>query len=153
VLDFQDAPLDKLPNEIGNLFNLKYLHLNRTKVKKVPKSIGKLLNLRTLDLVETLVQELPTEIKKLQNLRHLRTEPIICKETDYSLDLDLGVKIHEGVGSLEDLQILMSVKAYPITVDLKKQLERLRKLKILRIYQVTAEIGKALGAHSEIEPP
>ncbi|PON87631.1 NB-ARC domain, LRR domain containing protein [Trema orientale] len=149
VLDFQDAPLDKLPNEIGNLFNLKYLNLNRTKVKKVPKSIGKLLNLRTLDLVETLVQELPIEIKKLRNLRHLRAEPIVSKETDYSLDLDLGVKIHEGIGSLEELQILASVKAYPITVDLKKELERLRKLKILRIYQVTAEIGKAIGASIE----
>ncbi|PON87636.1 NB-ARC domain, LRR domain containing protein, partial [Trema orientale] len=149
VLDFQDAPLDKLPKEIGNLFNLKYLNLSRTKVKKVPKSIGKLQNLETLNLSETFVQELPIEIKKLRNLRHLRALPKVSEETGYSLNLDVGVKIHEGIGNLEELQTLVYVRAHPSTIDLVKELERLTKLKVLGINQLTADIGKALGASIE----
>jgi disease resistance protein RPM1 len=42
VLDFEDAPIDYLPQEVGNLFHLKYLSLRRTKVKILPKSMGRL---------------------------------------------------------------------------------------------------------------
>nr|ASM47225.1 coiled-coil NB-ARC domain protein [Parasponia rugosa] len=144
VLEFEGAPLDRLPKEIGNLFNLKYLNLGCTTVKMVPKSIGKLRNLQTLNLFQSSVQELPTEIKKLQNLRHLEVEPT-RDVADYSLDVDRGVVIHKGIGSLEELQTLMSVRAYPSTVDLVKELQRLKKLKYLGIYELTAEIGKTLG--------
>ncbi|XP_060973130.1 disease resistance protein RPM1-like [Cannabis sativa] len=149
VLDFEDAPLCKLPKEVGNLFNLKYINLRGTKVKIVPKSIGNLRNLETLNLYKSLVEELPIEIKKLQNLQHLAAKPIFNVETDYRLDLDLGVRIQEGIGSLEQLQTLVSLRAYPSTVDLVKELEKLRKLKILCIRQLTAEIGKTLGASIE----
>ncbi|PON78374.1 NB-ARC domain, LRR domain containing protein, partial [Parasponia andersonii] len=147
VLDFKDAPLYKLPEEIENLFNLKYLNLYGTKVKKVPKTIGKLRNLQTLDVTGTLVQELPIEIKKLRNLRHLLAIPTVSKESDYSLYLSvLGVRIHEGIGNLEELQTLKYVRADPSTIDLVKELERLEKLKLLSVYQLTSDIGKALGA-------
>ncbi|PON38741.1 NB-ARC domain, LRR domain containing protein [Trema orientale] len=146
VLDFEDAPLRNIPKEIGYLFNLKYLNLKGTPVKRVPKSIGKLQNLQTFNLDQSLVQELPIEIQKLRHLRHLEVEPIV---STYSCDLDRGVRIHEGIGSLEELQTLTSLRAYPITFDLKKELERLRQLRILSIYQVTAEIGKAIGASIE----
>ncbi|PON87626.1 LRR domain containing protein [Trema orientale] len=43
----------------------------------------------------------------------------------------------------------MSVRAYPSMVDLAKELETLRKLKILSINQLTEEIGKDLGASIE----
>jgi disease resistance protein RPM1 len=39
VLDFEDAPIDYLPQEVGNLFHLKNLSLRRTKVKILPKSV------------------------------------------------------------------------------------------------------------------
>ncbi|PON78379.1 NB-ARC domain, LRR domain containing protein [Parasponia andersonii] len=146
VLDFENAPLHNIPKEIGYLFNLKYLNLKGTPVKMVPKSIGKLQNLQTFNLDQSLVQELPIEIQKLRHLRHLEVEPIV---STYSCDLDHGVRIHEGIGSLEELQTLTSLRAYPITFDLKKELERLRQLRILSIYQVSAETDKAIGASIE----
>ncbi|PON78395.1 LRR domain containing protein, partial [Parasponia andersonii] len=82
----------------------------------------------------------------LRNLRHLEIE-LISEETNYSLDL--SVRIHEGIENLEELQTLLSVRAYPSAIDLVKKLERLRKLKVLVIYQLTAEIGNALGATIE----
>ncbi|XP_031283644.1 putative disease resistance RPP13-like protein 3 [Pistacia vera] len=50
ILDFENAPLDCLPDRVGKLFHLHYLSLKNTKVKELPKSIGMLLNLETLDL-------------------------------------------------------------------------------------------------------
>nr|GMC90905.1 disease resistance protein RPM1-like [Ipomoea batatas] len=71
VLDLRDAKLQKIPEEVFNLFQLKYLSLRRTKLRSVSKSIGRLQNLETLDLKQTDVIELPKEILKLCKLRHL----------------------------------------------------------------------------------
>ncbi len=49
-MDFEGAPIYYIPEEVGNLFHLKYLSLRDTKVEKLSKSIGKLKNLETLDL-------------------------------------------------------------------------------------------------------
>ncbi|KAB1995119.1 hypothetical protein ES319_D13G139900v1 [Gossypium barbadense] len=38
--DFEGAPLTYIPEELGNLFNLKYLSIRDTKVKKLPRSIA-----------------------------------------------------------------------------------------------------------------
>ncbi|KAL7205142.1 hypothetical protein ACSBR2_018129 [Camellia fascicularis] len=66
-----DVPIEKLPNELVDLFNLRYLNLKRTKVKELPKSIGRLCNLETLDIRDSKIQVLPTGITKLKKLRHL----------------------------------------------------------------------------------
>ncbi|GMN27836.1 hypothetical protein TIFTF001_041086 [Ficus carica] len=71
LLDFENVPLDRLLEEVGNLFHLKYLSLKNTKVKRLPKSVGKLHNLKTLDVRNTLLAELPIEINELLNLQHL----------------------------------------------------------------------------------
>ena len=71
VMDFEDAPLDCIPEDGGNLFHLRYLSLRNTKVKMLPKSIGKLQNLETLDLKHSLVFDIPVEINMLHKLRHL----------------------------------------------------------------------------------
>ncbi|KAJ0103092.1 hypothetical protein Patl1_03843 [Pistacia atlantica] len=39
VLDFEDSPIEYLPEEVGNLFHLHYLSVKNTKVKVLPKSI------------------------------------------------------------------------------------------------------------------
>ncbi|PON65811.1 NB-ARC domain, LRR domain containing protein [Trema orientale] len=143
VLDFENAPLDDLPKEVGNLFHLKYLCLKDTNLKVLPKSIGKLHNLQTLDLGHTSVCELPIEINKLQNLRHLFANSYKFK-LEYGLNTLGGVRISDGVGQLEDLQTLILVEAYPGGSGLVKELEKLRQLRWLGISKLTADIGKAL---------
>jgi disease resistance protein RPM1 len=71
VLDFEDARIDYLPQEVGNLFQLKHLGLERTKVKILPKSVGRLQNLHTLNVLGTAVRELPIEIFRLYKQRHI----------------------------------------------------------------------------------
>ena len=148
VLDFENAPLDDLPKEVGNLFHLKYLSLKDTNLKALPKSIGKVHNLQTLDLGHTSVCELPIEINKLQNLRHLFANSYKFK-LEHGLNTLGGVRIPDGVGQLEDLQTLVLVEAYPGGSDLVKELEKLRQLRWLGISKLTAEIGNALCASIE----
>jgi disease resistance protein RPM1 len=46
--------IQKIPDNLSNLFNLHYLDLGYTKLKEIPKSIGKLRNLQTLYLTRVL---------------------------------------------------------------------------------------------------
>ncbi|KAK8516711.1 hypothetical protein V6N12_049432 [Hibiscus sabdariffa] len=71
VLDLEDTPINEIPDELTNLFNLRYLNLTTTQVKELPKDIGKLYNLQFLELERTQIKELLAGIVKLKNLRHL----------------------------------------------------------------------------------
>nr|UBY07196.1 NBS-LRR disease resistance protein [Dasypyrum villosum] len=76
VLVLSGLPIEKIPDAIGDLFNLRHLGLHYTKVKKLPKSVEKLSNLLTLDLFECDIHELPRGIVKLKKLKHLLAEKI-----------------------------------------------------------------------------
>ncbi|KAL5549264.1 hypothetical protein UlMin_004495 [Ulmus minor] len=65
VVDLDSVPLNFLPKEMGNLFQLKYLSLRNSNVKILPKFIGNLHKLQSLDIRETSILELPVEINKL----------------------------------------------------------------------------------------
>jgi len=136
VLDFEDAPIDYLLQEVGNLFHLKNLSLRGTKVKILPKSMGR------LNVMETTVRELPIEIFRLYNLRH-----ILAHSYDFEIKSCLhsirGVKINEGVGCLKDLQTLSTVDDHH-GGGLFKELGKLSQLRILGISSMTAEHGRAL---------
>jgi len=141
VLDFEDASIDYLPQEVGNLFHLKHLSLRRTKVKMLPKSVGRLQNLQTLNVLETAMPELPIEIFRLSKLRHL-----LAHSHDYEIKSSFhsvrGVKIHEGIGCLKDLQTLASVD--DLGVGLFEELRKLCQLRTLGITNMTAKRGRAL---------
>ncbi|KAB8855505.1 hypothetical protein FH972_026777 [Carpinus fangiana] len=145
VLDFEDAPIDCLPQEVGNLFHLKHLSLRRTKVKILPKSVGRLQNLETLNVMETIVRELPVEIFRLYKLRH-----ILAHSHDYEIKMSFysmkGVRVHEGVGCLNDLQTLSLIEANQHGDGLFEELGRLSQLRMLGIGNMTAERGRALCA-------
>uniref|UniRef100_A0A5B6ZAS1 Putative disease resistance protein RPM1-like isoform X2 n=1 Tax=Davidia involucrata TaxID=16924 RepID=A0A5B6ZAS1_DAVIN len=143
VLDFEDAPLDCVHEEVGNLFHLRYLSVRNTKVKTLPKSIGRLHNLLTLDLKMSLVSELPVEINKLHKLRHLLAY-YEDDEIDYPLNPRQGMKIQEGFGCLEALQKLYFVEANDQGHKLMKELRELRQLRKLGIFKLRSEDGKAL---------
>ncbi|KAI8567008.1 hypothetical protein RHMOL_Rhmol02G0087800 [Rhododendron molle] len=128
VLDLEDAPLDQLHKDVGNLLHLRYSSVKRTKVKIIPKSIGNLYNLQTLNLKESLVCVLQIGIlRRFLKLRHLIGT--------------YGVKIQGGIGHLEELQTLYSVEAND---DLIKELENLGQLKKLGIQGLKRQHGKSL---------
>ncbi|GMP78423.1 hypothetical protein CsSME_00034347 [Camellia sinensis var. sinensis] len=139
VLDLQNAPLHRLHEEVGNLFLLRFLSM-RTQVEKIPKSIGKLHNLQTLDLKHSRVRELPFDISRFHKLRHL----LACsrnRESNYLADCIVGVKIHGGIGCLEELQSLWYVRT---NHGLIKELENLRQLRKLGITKLRRKHGRAL---------
>ncbi|XP_031283663.1 disease resistance protein RPM1-like [Pistacia vera] len=125
ILDFENAPLDCLPDGVGKLFHLHYLSLRNTKVKELPKSIGMLLNLETLDLKWTFVSELPVEIKNLKKLRCL-----IVRRRDKKGPYGEIAKIQEGFGALTELQQLRYVYANTEVLEELKKLRQMRKLGI-----------------------
>lgn len=73
VLKLEDMKLDcGIPNEIGELFHLKYLGLRHCNLDRLPEGIGSLFNLQTLDIDENCnLRRLPNVLWKLKNLRHL----------------------------------------------------------------------------------
>ncbi|KAF4354420.1 hypothetical protein F8388_027354 [Cannabis sativa] len=172
VLDFEGAHLDNLPEEIGYLFHLRYLNLKHTKIKVIPKCIGKLHNLQSLNLMFTLVQrlpktigklhnlqnlnlkltlvqELPLEINKLQNLRHISSffKDRTSGNTSSAHGTNLGVKIQEGFGYLENLETLEYVNVHPSgVVSFINDLEKLMKLKALGLLKLTTETSRAICA-------
>jgi disease resistance protein RPM1 len=66
---------------------------------------------------------------------------IEIKSSFYSLQ---GVKVHEGVGCLNDLQVLSLIEANHHGVGLFEELGKLSQLRMLGISNMTAERGRAL---------
>ena len=143
VMDFEDALLDFIPEDVGSLFHLRYLSLRNTKVRMLPKSIGKLQNLETLDLKQSLVFDIPVEINKLRKLRHLIAYHRDL-QIDFSLTHEKGIKIQKGVGCLKNLQKLYHVELKHGGVHLINELGKLRQLRKLGIKNLSKETARAL---------
>lgn len=147
VLDLEDAPLDFVPKEVGNLLHLRYLSVRGTKLETLPQSLGKLQNLQTLDLKHSLVRELPIKINLLSSLRHLLAN-YIDDETDYNFYSRKGLKIQQGIGCLESMQKLHFVETNHGT-DLVTELGRLKQLRKLGVQKLTEDQGRTLCASIE----
>ncbi|KAM1237904.1 hypothetical protein ACFX13_039498 [Malus domestica] len=109
VLDVQDAPIDRFPDELVYSFNLRYLNLKRTLIDELPESIGRLLNLQTLNICHGKIRALPKAISKLVNLRHLM---MYCHTGDWAaLRCVNGTKTASDLTKLQKLQVLQSVES------------------------------------------
>uniref|UniRef100_A0ACD5UG95 Uncharacterized protein n=1 Tax=Avena sativa TaxID=4498 RepID=A0ACD5UG95_AVESA len=138
MLELSGLPIEKVPDAIGDLFNLRHLGLRDTKVKLLPKSIEKLSNLLTLDLCRSEIREVPAGIVKLNNLRHLFAE----KVNDLSgtvIHTSSGVCITKGLGNLTNLQTLQALEAQDESVRQLGELKQLRSLRILNVKGIYSE--------------
>ncbi|XLS63617.1 hypothetical protein HN51_023591 [Arachis hypogaea] len=142
TLGLEDFPLDHLPEVVGNLLNLKYLSLRKTKIKTIPKSIGKLQKLQTLNLRDTQVLELPMEINKLVKLRHLLSYSFGSKEHWQHL---LGFRLNGGIGGLTDLQSLAMVDTSTANGDgIIREMENMINMKKLGIVELSEVNGSSV---------
>ncbi|KAI4974551.1 hypothetical protein ZWY2020_047831 [Hordeum vulgare] len=132
VLELSGLPIEKIPDAIGDLFNLRYLGLRDSKVKKLPKSVEKLSNLLTLDLSESDIHELPSGIVKLKKLRHLFAERVFDR-TGRDFKCLSGVHIPNGLGNLTNLQTLQSLEAQDGSL---RHLGELRQMRSLTLWNV-----------------
>ncbi|KAI4314537.1 hypothetical protein L6164_027435 [Bauhinia variegata] len=149
VLDFQDAPLELFPEEIVNLYHLKYLSLKNTKVKRIPGSIKKLQNLETLDLKHSYVSELPVEIVELHRLRHLLVYRYEV-ESYAHFHSRYGFKVSASIGNMQSLQKLCFIEADDErSPDLMIELGKLTQLRRLGIRKMRQEDGAALCSSIE----
>ncbi|KAF8394010.1 hypothetical protein HHK36_020212 [Tetracentron sinense] len=136
VLDLSDAPLEKVPNEIVNLFHLRYLSLRRTKIKELPNSLGRLQNLETLDLGDTsFLYKLPNELFKLKRLCSLKFGNI--KGGPVSIDES---QEQVGIWSLVNLEVLRDINVKQ-GGRVTRELERMTKLRRLGIRRLRREDG------------
>lgn len=78
VLDASNNPLEKIPNEIGNLTSLEELYLGThtlttTKIplNSIPTSIGQCTQLKKIDLRFCSIAEFPASMSQLTNLQYL----------------------------------------------------------------------------------
>ncbi|KAK8564483.1 hypothetical protein V6N12_036606 [Hibiscus sabdariffa] len=129
VLDLEDTPINELPDELVNLFNLRYLNLTRTQVKELPKSIGRLYNLQSLVMKETQIKELPEGIVKLKNLRHL----IVYGYNAF--DHWFGPVVPSNICLLSNLQVLTFVDARGNFIEQLSKMVQLRRLHIANVQE------------------
>ncbi|XP_024033833.1 disease resistance protein RPM1 [Citrus clementina] len=141
VLDLEDAPIVYLPEGVGNLLNLHYLSLRNTKVEIIPKSIGNLLSLETLNMKNTLVRELPVEIRNLKRLRYLMVYQYNYT-AGFAVAGEAAAKLHEGFGSLTNLQKLCIIEAdSEVGMAVGWALKELMKLRQLRKLSIRPQNG------------
>jgi Leucine-rich repeat (LRR) protein len=70
-LNYYDKKISKLPESIGNLVNLQYLHLHNNQLTALPESISKLVSLEYLYLHNNQLTTLPESIDNLVKLKEL----------------------------------------------------------------------------------
>ncbi|RWR84923.1 disease resistance protein RPM1-like protein [Cinnamomum micranthum f. kanehirae] len=140
VLDLQYSSICSMPDELVELFNLRYLCLRNTNVEKLPESIGKLQNLQTLDIGDSKIKTLPKGVEKLKKLRHLYT---------YGYNGSMGFDFYDfaqaptGICDLKCLQTLQCIGA---NNEIVKEVGNLTQLRKLTISDVKSNHGDELCA-------
>lgn len=130
--------LSCLPVEIGNLTNLRVLKISESPLAVLPSSIGKLSNMEELELLGMdNLQHIPDEVRGLVNLKVLRlgNTPKISR-------------IPDGIGGLTNLQIFScrgtNIFNIPDSIGNLSNLEMLH-LHVAKFNRLPDTIGRMAG--------
>ncbi|KAJ9678204.1 hypothetical protein PVL29_022943 [Vitis rotundifolia] len=115
-----------VPEEIGELVHLKFLHIRASKRVTLPSSIDRLVNLQSFDLGYN-DSYVPHTIWKLQQLRHLNCS---CGEISSQFKLSKCVNGYLGVEKLTNLQTLDLLPGSWLEGDGLGKLAQLKKLNL-----------------------
>ncbi|XAR61532.1 hypothetical protein NMG60_11015984, partial [Bertholletia excelsa] len=145
VLDLERVYKPSLPDDLGDLFHLRYLGLRWTFSESLPQSVGDLPHLETLDLKRTYINNLPNSIWKLKHLRHLNLNdirldmpqhsrsPMTQLLTLWGLVIDDNSRIRNGLNRLNDLRELGITFNLKDSGDLADWISNLTGLQSLRL--------------------
>ncbi|GMJ03681.1 RESISTANCE TO PSEUDOMONAS SYRINGAE 3, RESISTANCE TO P. SYRINGAE PV MACULICOLA 1 [Hibiscus trionum] len=137
VLDLEDTPINELPDELVNLFNLRYLNLTGTQVKELPRNIGKLYNLQYLVMKRTQIKELPAGTVRLKSLRYLIAYRYNVNR--WAFDAWFNTVVPSSICLLNNLQVLSAVEARGDFINHLSKMTQLRKLDIDNVREADEE--------------
>ncbi|KAG2557963.1 hypothetical protein PVAP13_8NG104301 [Panicum virgatum] len=145
VLDLSECSIRKLPDSIGQLKQLRYLHATGVQDEMLPACITVLSHLMYLNLHGSSITALPESIGEMKGLMHLDLSgctrihelPVSFWNLEKLVHLDLSGCFHcsvsaESFGSLSRLEHL-SLSKCKIKGDLAKALGRLTELQYLNL--------------------
>ena len=131
VLNLENTKLKNLPDEIGQLLNLKYLGVTHSKLNELPESISNLRNLQTLDISRSGYEfELSNGVLNLAQLRHLKMNRPMN---------DGEVRVPQGISRLRNLQTLEGIYAGGGIAEELGIMTQLRSLEVRRVSEDHAD--------------
>ncbi|CAD6256197.1 unnamed protein product [Miscanthus lutarioriparius] len=149
VLNLWFVEMNKLPNTVMSLYNLRYLGIRSTLIQELPENLGNLQKLQTLDAKLSMVQRLPDSTAKLKSMRHL----ILLRRP--TADLfgppfpGKAVGAPKGLENLTSLQTLKYVVADKKMVGSLARLEQIRSLELSGVdASLTSELSSSISRMS-----
>uniref|UniRef100_A0ACD5V1J5 Uncharacterized protein n=1 Tax=Avena sativa TaxID=4498 RepID=A0ACD5V1J5_AVESA len=132
TLDLQGTKITRVPNEVFDMFNLRFLGFRDTEVEELPKSVGRLQKLEVLDAYNAKLSSLPESVATLRKLRYLyvATGP---KTGTKGVVVWTGFQVPNGIRHLTALQALQLVEACSDTLCHLGALTELRTFAITKV--------------------
>ncbi|RCV37461.1 hypothetical protein SETIT_8G064700v2 [Setaria italica] len=115
TLDLEGTQIKMLPNEVFNLFNLRFLGLRRTRIESLPEAVGRL------------------QRPKLKKLRYLYAS-LFLREGNWTCFC--GISAPRGIRNLTGLHALQSLKA---SKEILRDVAALTELRTFAVTDVTSE--------------